>query len=82
MQDDPKNWVDRLLWGLICLAAFYATDQIKSMNEGVQDELKKMSANVHELNKNVAVAIQSLSALKESREDHEKRIRNLERKLK
>lgn len=71
MTDDPKPWLDRFFWGIICLVAIYASDQIKIMSESVQ-----------ELNKNMGIVMISLSDIRKSNEDHENRMRTIERKIK
>lgn len=70
MQDEPKAWIDRLFWGIICLVALYASDQIKVMSESVQ-----------ELNKNMGIVMISLSDIRKANEDHENRLRAVERRM-
>lgn len=69
MNHSQDAWFDRIVWGIVCMIALYASDQIKNVSESVQ-----------RLNENMAVLITGVADLRKNNDDHESRIRKLERR--
>tara|TARA_R100001086_G_scaffold200856_1_gene117059 strand:+ start:8361 stop:8603 length:243 start_codon:yes stop_codon:yes gene_type:complete len=71
-----SQWIDKGFWALITGAVWLAVVLMSSMNQSISD----MGKDISKLNQKLAVLVFTTNNQNESLNDHENRLRVLERK--